>query len=1324
MNNSDMEQESKDEEEPSKYKQRNRGKKRKRPASESSTDGDDVLPENTLETEKSLQASAIKNNLDEVSVKKILKKVVTNDHVLALVKMREEEEDSSAEEKLRPKLTRAKAKELMKVSPKSAPWNLELTPIKHIPVKTRPEVKALIAQELPDDEDDEEYEPTPDDVPSDDDHILESSSDIDSLPRTPATPGSQKKATPNVISDGPFKVPQQELPIAARRKLVLEEEATIALRTRSKLSLSATSIEHIESSFVPPDDLPMADVDSLWNDFLKDCLDPVSTARHEDDDETDPEYNVAADPDANEEDEESLENSLIKISKKELNDLVTELFAIMPESATEQLAENTTQQVTSENGPTEQINTHWEGKQEPLSDDESTAVATASTHAAQVSEARETRFSIGKNEPLDPDENGESTNELRAPKLESENRSAHTNESPADENEEDTGPPALLRDVLKVRKQPHVVVVLKDVQMSAEQLLLLQQQVRQHVQLAAGSFLQLFVHPQHWACAPSYKDMLLSLNKMVGVNPKSVVNVCNLKPAVELITSWETSVSQNTPENLAMVEFVQKESERVRRRTAQNSGVGGEFPEMFMKVVANSTVFLYPYLLPGMPFRPDSLTRRSSYLQSEDELLALGLEQFWQYVWSNPTLFPPPRSAPRQRWGLTATLQLICRHMLPWLSPKTLMTHVRNVRKANDKSNPIVKYLTTRTVKPVQHTLLPYNERLTLYEQPEHEVPRKWLRYLATTSRRFMKYLHKSKHGVESPRGVALDINVKENLNKAPLPIDFTKPIACNRLNVLPPKPEQPLINRIDVPIDNADNTSTKSQYVATNIFTVLNTSSGSFLVPVHVSTKTVDTNTKPICTPVEGDKDGSINKEERIDSDNAVQGTKSTERDSHTKANSNDKDPIEIIKEKTEDHCSCCVLLRMICRTRQTTIVEYFKHSNEPRKCDCKGRQYPRVTNRLRLLLNNYKIHSTCIFGELNKKIKLLKDPIEMISSDETVCDDSDDDLATATLFQLKVTTRTATIRDNRVKNRVHAVFSKFHPDYDNPLRLVEDLYKIFDVDLVDLYKEFIGFLTAEQADEIGLFKDYFIERCMEKLVRKVEELVFDKEKRCAILTHLNTKFCTNFFLENMTTCDVCTNLLSTMAGYPALAKYTFSMFPHRRTVRPKTQRNSEYSESEKELPKEPVNSHTSMDYEADDSSSTEDEAENNAVVNKVENAEKKESPVLKLKEEEIDLGILNISIQEPESSSDSNMSMLIMSEEESIKTEPPEWKREEDKLILEVIKQHVAPAERKEKTVHEIVEETPVVDVIRESLTHKSVDDVKERILYLLQLLVCDTK
>lgn len=78
------------------------------------------------------------------------------------------------------------------------------------------------------------------------------------------------------------------------------EEATIALRTRSKLCLSETPIEHIESSFVPPDELPQTDVDDLWNQFLTECLNPAPSLRNEDDDEADPEYNATNDPDASE----------------------------------------------------------------------------------------------------------------------------------------------------------------------------------------------------------------------------------------------------------------------------------------------------------------------------------------------------------------------------------------------------------------------------------------------------------------------------------------------------------------------------------------------------------------------------------------------------------------------------------------------------------------------------------------------------------------------------------------------------------------------------------------------------------------------------------------------------------------------------------------------------------------------------------------------------------------------------------------------------------------------------------------------------------------
>lgn len=85
------------------------------------------------------------------------------------------------------------------------------------------------------------------------------------------------------------------------------------------------------------------------------------------------------------------------------------------------------------------------------------------------------------------------------------------------------------------------------------------------------------------------------------------------------------------------------------------------------------------------------------------------------------------------------------------------------------------------------------------------------------------------------------------------------------------------------------------------------------------------------------------------------------------------------------------------------------------------------------------------------------------------------------------------------------------------------------------------------------------------------------------------------------------------------------------------------------------------------------------------------------------------------------SDMSMMIMSEDETIiKTEQPEWKREEDKLILEVLKANLTPEERKDKTILEILDEKQVVEVLSESLPNKSRHIVQERVAYLLNVLL----
>lgn len=123
------------------------------------------------EIEENLKQIALRNNLTPENVKNILQKVVKNDHVLAIVKLKEEELEKIEQEskKLRhemdlkmieddpsvPKLTRAKAKELNK-------YPLPVAPLKETPPDS--EVVALIREEMRSDDEDEEYQPGDDDI--------------------------------------------------------------------------------------------------------------------------------------------------------------------------------------------------------------------------------------------------------------------------------------------------------------------------------------------------------------------------------------------------------------------------------------------------------------------------------------------------------------------------------------------------------------------------------------------------------------------------------------------------------------------------------------------------------------------------------------------------------------------------------------------------------------------------------------------------------------------------------------------------------------------------------------------------------------------------------------------------------------------------------------------------------------------------------------------------------------------------------------------------------------------------------------------------------
>ncbi|XP_065369524.1 uncharacterized protein mute [Calliphora vicina] len=281
--------------------------------------------EDAAALETKLRKVARTNSLTHDEMMKLLHKFVKNEHILALVTLKAEDElarEKQTNEETRailitenpsvPKLTRAKARELNK------------TPILKLPSINQedPEIASLIKDDLRSDDEDEEYVFQEEDFSDDDPNTT--ASDLESNPRTPQTPASQFEDSPVKLSDdGCFKVP------LSKKAQELSEELRIATRTRSKLCLQQTTIEDLQSEFVPPDlddPLETADMQPLdedWMQFLNDFTKPLNATLVGDDDDpiNDPEY-VAAEKVTV--DAEELRD--VNISKKELSELVAELY--------------------------------------------------------------------------------------------------------------------------------------------------------------------------------------------------------------------------------------------------------------------------------------------------------------------------------------------------------------------------------------------------------------------------------------------------------------------------------------------------------------------------------------------------------------------------------------------------------------------------------------------------------------------------------------------------------------------------------------------------------------------------------------------------------------------------------------------------------------------------------------------------------------------------------------------------------------------------------------------------------------------------------------
>lgn len=82
-----------------------------------------------------------------------------------------------------------------------------------------------------------------------------------------------------------------------------------------------------------------------------------------------------------------------------------------------------------------------------------------------------------------------------------------------------------------------------------------------------------------------------------------------------------------------------------------------------------------------------------------------------------------------------------------------------------------------------------------------------------------------------------------------------------------------------------------------------------------------------------------------------------------------------QIGAELLGQHCTCCQIIKSICKEKQTVITDYFSNNkNVEKACPCRRKSFPIVTNKFRLFLENHKNKCYNVWGELHNKITSLE--------------------------------------------------------------------------------------------------------------------------------------------------------------------------------------------------------------------------------------------------------------------------------------------------------------------------------------------------------------
>lgn len=211
---------------------------------------------------------------------------------------------------------------------------------------------------------------------------------------------------------------------------------------------------------------------------------------------------------------------------------------------------------------------------------------------------------------------------------------------------------------------------------------------------------------------------------------------------------------------------------------------------------------------------------------------------------------------------------------------------------------------------------------------------------------------------------------------KTPQPVDFTpEPIPNNNTDSNPELKDKFHIKVNTFP--TAPTTMNGTQNIPPNLFKLVETSAGINLIPLQmITTESMKVMTlEPLNvnapnaknTPQIGVQTNTVNC-------NVAPITSAVEM-------INDDVRSRSIAKKTlivedQNHCKCCVIMRRYFKRKQKKITDYFGSNKERSEtCRCINRNYPRVTNRLRLLVNRFTRRFDVIYKDLKQRLQLMEE-------------------------------------------------------------------------------------------------------------------------------------------------------------------------------------------------------------------------------------------------------------------------------------------------------------------------------------------------------------